>query len=42
MVNVSRSIIYCDGSINFDQAVRVSAMKVKSQMEEILFSNGIL
>ncbi|PDH45729.1 MAG: orotidine-5'-phosphate decarboxylase [Rhodothermaeota bacterium MED-G18] len=42
MVNVSRSIIYCDGSINFDQAVRLSAMKVKSQMEEILFSNGIL
>jgi orotidine-5'-phosphate decarboxylase len=42
IVNVSRSIIYCDDSINFGQEVRLSAMKVKNQMQEILFSSRII
>ena len=42
MVNISRSIIYCDGSKNFDKEIRLAAIKVKSQMEKILFSNGII
>ena len=41
IVNISRSIIYSDSSINFEKTVREKAQSIQIKMSKYLFENNV-